>query len=590
METIDGIKKYVVKSVVESAKKNFDIDIAGDLRLEYPPNIELGDFAVNCFGLSKILKKSPAEIAQEIASAIMQDDIIERAQATGPYINIKIKNNILFGAICGEAINKKDSFGSPEIKENERVMVEYLSPNTNKPLHLGHLRNGSLGTAMSRLLLFFGNDVIKANLVNDRGVHICKSMLAWLKWGNGETPESTGEKGDHFVGRWYVRYAIEEEKNLGLADEVQAMLKKWEDGDSETIALWKKMNGWVYDGFAKTYKDFGLEFDEFLYESNTYKSGKDIVANGLEKGIFRKDEKGAIVYDLPIEKFGADENGISKKVTVLRSDGTSVYITQDIGTALLKAKKYHLDRSIYVVGSEQGHHFKCLFEILNALGYEWAKKCHHLSYAMVYLPEGKMKSREGKVVDADNLIEEVKNIVAEEIKQKSKDGNLSEEEIAKRAHIIAIGAIKFYLLRVNPAQDIHFDPKESVSLDGFTGPYCQYAYVRAGSILRRAQKDYSYSGETDFSTLGENEELVLAQKLAQFPEEIAKAKKEYNPSRIAGSIFEIAKAFNQFYHKHKVIGADNQKLEEARMALVKSSAIAIKNGLNLLGIIAIDEM
>lgn len=590
METVSNVKKYVVKSVVESAKKNFDIDIAGDLRLEYPPNIELGDFAVSCFELSKTLKKSPAEIAQKIASAIMQDDIIERAQATGPYINIKIKNNILFGAICGEAINKKDSFGSPEIKENERVMVEYLSPNTNKPLHLGHLRNGSLGTAMSRLLSFFGNDVIKANLVNDRGVHICKSMLAWLKWGNGETPESTGEKGDHFVGRWYVRYAIEEEKNLGLSDEVQAMLKKWEDGDSETIALWKKMNGWVYDGFAKTYKDFGLEFDEFLYESDTYKSGKDIVANGLENGVFRKDEKGAIVYDLPIEKFGADENGISKKVTVLRSDGTSVYITQDIGTALLKAEKYHLDRSIYVVGSEQGHHFKCLFEILNALGYEWAKKCHHLSYAMVYLPEGKMKSREGKVVDADNLIEEVKNIVAEEIKQKSKDGNLSEEEIAKRAHIIAIGAIKFYLLRVNPAQDIHFDPKESVSLDGFTGPYCQYAYVRASSILRRAQKDYSYSGETDFSTLGENEELVLAQKLAQFPEEIVKAKKEYNPSRIAGSTFEIAKAFNQFYHKHKVIGADNQKLEEARMALVKSSAIAIKNGLNLLGIIAIDEM
>lgn len=590
MKNVSDVKKYVVRSIVESVKSNFNIDFAADLRLEYPPNIELGDFAVSGFELSKILKKSPPEIAQKIATAITADDIIEKAQATGPYINIKIKNNILFGAVCSEAINKNDSFGSPETKEGEKVMVEYLSPNTNKPLHLGHLRNGSLGMAISRLFVFFGNDVIKANLVNDRGVHICKSMLAWLRWGNGETPESTGEKGDHFVGRWYVRYAIEEEKDPNLANEVQAMLKKWEDGDPETIALWEKMNGWVYDGFAKTYEDFGLEFDEFLYESNTYKSGKDVVAKGLEKGVFRKDEKGAIIYDLPIEKFGADENGASKKVTVLRSDGTSVYITQDISTALLKAERYHLDRSIYVVGSEQGHHFKCLFEILNALGYEWAKKCHHLSYAMVYLPEGKMKSREGKVVDADNLIEEVKNIVAEEIRQKSKDGNLSEEEIAKRAHIIAIGAIKFYLLRVNPGQDIHFDPKESVSLDGFTGPYCQYAYVRAGSILRRAQKDSLSLDEIDFSVLGENEELTLIQKLAQFPEEMAKAKREYNPSRIAGSVFEIAKAFNQFYHKHKVIGADNQELEKARITLVKSSAIAIKNGLNLLGIIAIDEM
>lgn len=590
MKTIADVKNHIARSVIESVKNNFNTDLAADLRLDYPPNIELGDFAVSGFELSKMLKKSPVEIAQKIATAITADDIIEKAQATGPYVNIKIKNNILFGAVCSEAINRNDSFGSPESKEGEKVMVEYLSPNTNKPLHLGHLRNGSLGMAISRLLSFFGNDVIKANLVNDRGVHICKSMLAWLKWGNGETPESSGEKGDHFVGRWYVRYAIEEEKDPNLTNETQAMLKKWEESDPEIIALWEKMNDWVYDGFAKTYKYFGLEFDEFLYESNTYKLGKDIVAQGLEKGIFREDEKGAIVYDLPIEKFGADENGVSKKVTVLRSDGTSVYITQDIGTALLKAEKYHLDRSIYVVGSEQSHHFKSLFEILNSLGYEWAKKLHHLSYAMVYLPEGKMKSREGKVVDADNLIEEVKNIVAEEIRQKSKDKNLSEEEILKRASVIAVGAIKFYLLRVNPGQDIHFDPKESVSLDGFTGPYCQYAYVRAGSILRNIQKDLPSLGAIDFSVLGASEELLLVQKLMQFPEDVAKAKKEYNPSRIAGIVFEIAKAFNQFYHKHKVMGADSEKLKEARMALVQSSAIAIKNGLNLLGIIAIEEM
>lgn len=590
MTTINELKQKIVEEVEKALEKSFEEKI-DDIKLVFPPNISLGDFTVECFPLSKILKKNPAKIAEILAQKISENKngVIEKAAAVGPYVNVKIYNGILFGSICSEIISRGDLFGNSQSDSGKRVMIEYLSPNTNKPLHLGHARNGSLGMATANLLQATGNSVIKANLINDRGAHICKSMLAWKKWGDGETPESIGMKGDHFVGKWYVRFAQEGEKDAHLNEEVQEMLQKWEAGDPETLELWNKMNQWVYDGFAETYAELGLKFDVFYYESNTYKLGKDIIDQGLKKGVFYKDSRGAIVFDLPPERFGLNKDGSPKKITVLRSDGTSVYITQDLGTALLKVTEHKLDSSIYVVGSEQNHHFKTLFEILEALGYEWARNLFHLSYGMVYLPEGKMKSREGKVVDADNMIQEVVALAAEGIKARNLEKNISEQEISERAGKIGKGAIKFYLLRVNPQQDIYFDPKESISLEGFTGPYCQYAYARISSILKNSG-ELPQMENVEFSRLNSEEERLLAQKLLQFPAEIENAARDLNPSRIANHIFEIAKSFNQFYHKCPVLSAEDKKARDARLILAKSVATVLKKGLNLLGIEVLEKM
>jgi len=470
------------------------------------------------------------------------------------------------------------------------VMVEYLSPNTNKPLHLGHLRNAALGISVSRMLDATGHWLVKSILINDRGVHICKSMLAWERFGKGATPESEGMKGDHFVGKWYVRYAIESEKDSTLEQNIQEMLKKWEAGDPGTLALWKKMNQWVYDGFAETYRRFGMDFDVFYYESETYKLGKDVIAEGLKKDVFAKDERGNIVYHLPQAQFGTEKGGAPKKVTVLRPDGTSLYITQDIGTAILKVTQQKLDSSVYVVGSEQEHHFKCLFSMLGALGYAWASNCCHLSYGMVYLPEGKMKSREGKVVDADDLIAGMAELAEEEIRRRDPERKLSDAEVRHRAAVIGVGAIKYYLLRVRPSQSINFDPAESISFDGFTGPYCQYAYARIFGILEKAGPRGMEGHAVDFALLGNIEELLLLKMLIQFPEEVASGIAEYNPSRVAVHVFNTAKAFNQFYNKHAVLQAGSNELTAARLALIKATAVVLKRGLALLGIGVLENM
>ena len=611
---ISDVKKHILEKtqmVIQKAlgKKTDNLSVV------YPPDVKFGDFSIEFFSVVKeevknlLGKASREEMSKEekishkkemkkgiqdaiakiskLVSNISSDEIIEKVSIVGPYVNYKVNNSVYFGSILSEVIEKGDLFGSSKIGLGQKVMVEYLSPNTNKPLHLGHLRNGSLGMSVSNILSFNGYDVVKSNLVNDRGVHICKSMLAWKKWGQGETPQSAGLKGDHFVGKWYVRYSQEEEKDPSLAEEVQTMLKKWEEGDPETMALWQKMNGWVYDGFAKTYQDFGLEFDTFYYESETYMLGKDIIEEGAEKGVFKRDKKNITTFFLP-EEFGKNKDGSGKRVTVLRSDGTSVYITQDIGTALKKVEDHNLDRSIYVVGSEQIHHFNCLFAILKALGYKWAKNCYHLSYGMVYLPEGKMKSREGKVVDADNLINDVVEIVSDETKKRNPD--ISREELEKRARIIAVGAIKFHLLRVTQVQDIHFDPKESVALDGFTASYCQYAYVRSAAILRAEKSSANEAEAVDYSVLGEREEIVLAQKIAQFPEAVELAGKELNPTRIASYVFDVSQSFSQFYSKHSVLKVEDVQLKKARVELVKAALITIRNALHLLGIETLEEM
>ncbi|MDP2951462.1 MAG: arginine--tRNA ligase, partial [bacterium] len=420
------------------------------------------------------------------------------------------------------------------------------------------------------------------------------SMLAWLKWGQGETPETAKMKGDHFVGKWYVRYAVEEEKDPELKNEIQVMLKKWEQGDKKTMALWEKMNTWVYVGFEETYKRFGLEFDAFFYESQTYKLGKDIVEDGLKKGILQKEEDGSAIAVLPEKEFGLDQNGKLNKKVLLRADGTSVYTTQDLGTAVLKFKKYGLDKSIYVVGSEQDYHFKCLFEILKQLSFDFVKECFHLSYGMVYLPEGKMKSREGKVVDADTLIKEMEEMAKEEIKKRDLKKALSSAEIAERANKIAIGAIKFYLLTPNAKSDIHFDPKESLSFEGKTGPYCQYAFARTRSILRKAksieQKAKSKTKQIDFSLLKEKEALALLQALLKLKTSFKEADKELNPAKLALAVYDLSATFSHFYQQLPIIDIKELKLTQARLKLVEATSRALKEGLNLLGIETLDEM
>jgi arginyl-tRNA synthetase len=586
---VGRLKQHLFEKIAAACRRIFE-HAPGQLDVGFPPDPQLGHFAVGCFPLSKTLRCSPAEIAKTLAAGITTDDVIQAAVASGPYINFTLDPRRLFGDTFAGISPTGQKYGDSRAGEGRRVMVEYLSPNTNKPLHLGHLRNAALGMAVSRMLAAVGHPVVKSILINDRGVHICKSMLAWERFANGATPPSEGVKGDHFVGQWYVRYAIETERDPSLETGIQEMLQKWESGDPHTLALWKRMNQWVYDGFAETYRSFGMEFDVFYYESETYKLGKDVIAAGLRKGIFATDERGNTVFHLPEKDFGLEKNGSPKKVTVLRPDGTSLYITQDIGTAILKVAEHRLDSSVYVVGSEQEHHFKCLFAILNALGYAWAANCRHLSYGMVYLPEGKMKSREGKVVDADDLIAAMQELAEEEIRRRDPERSLSEEEIRRRAEVIGVGAIKYYLLRVRPAQSINFDPAESISFDGFTGPYCQYAYARIFGIIEKAGRRGLLEQEADFGLLGNLEELLLLKMLIQFPEELASGVAEYNPARVAAHVFNTARAFNQFYNKHAVIQADSLPLAAARLALIQATAAVLKRGLELLGIGVLENM
>ncbi len=551
------------------------------LYLDLPPTIDFGDFAVSCFSIAKQFKKSPIVVAEEVVESMRTDGIIASAKAVGPYVNLKLSEGMFFEEACSCDI-------SPSVSTGKRVMVEYLSPNTNKPLHLGHTRNGVLGMAISNILVWAGYTVIKANLINNRGVHICKSMLAWQKLANSETPESAGKKGDHFVGDWYVAFAKAVKDDPSLEEEAQALLLKWEKGDDDTIALWKRMNSWVYAGFAETYKELGFSFDVSYFESDLYLSGKDIVQKGLKQGIFATDETGAIVYMLDPKKFGKSKEGGKKKKVLLRLDGTSVYTTQDLGVALKKAEDYGLDVSVYVVAVEQDDHFKILFDILKTLGYPWANQLHHLSYGMVELPNGRMKSREGTVVDADDLISEVVALATAELR--TKNPGISEEEVIQRAKVIGIGAIKFYLLKSNPKQKIKFDPQESISFDGVTGPYCQYAYARACALINRSS-EWVGLDEIDYTLLGSNpEERALAQQLVLFRGKLVRSAEEYNPSLVTNAVYELAKSFNQWYSKYPVADEGNPNLSKARLALTSKTASVLKVALELLGIEILDRM
>ncbi len=613
------MKQALTELIYRVVAEEFGEDVIKDVSftVSYPPKPDMGDYSTNvAMVVAQKLKLNPKDVAGRLVESLkvhqVESESLERVEALGGFVNFTLKSEIWFKEVLEAVSSEQSAFGTSQSSSPEKIMVEYLSPNTNKPLHLGHLRNGVTGVATINALAAQGHAVTKVGIINDRGVHICKAMLAYSRWGDGSTPESTGKKPDHFVGDWYVRFAQEAVKDPTLETEAQEMLQKWEAGDDQTRELWQTLRQWVLDGWIETEATLGFSYDKPYYESDVYLGGKDLVNQGLSKGVFRKNGKGNVVFDLPELEFGKDEEGNARLITVLRSDGTSLYTTQDLGLAVTRAEEYHLDRLIYIVGSEQRFHFQSLFAILKALGYAWANKLYHLWYGMVYLPDGKMKSREGTVVDADDLVTQMIDLARQEIIDRANRTNgkdvannrIEEVEIERRAKIIALGAIKFYLLKQKPTVDIHFDPKESISFEGHTGPYCQYAYARAKSIERSAEsriknqvvRDPEGSGDPrresriKYELLGDTEERILLQKLESFPEVVSRAAEEYNPALIATHVFETAQAFNSFYTSHPVLQAETTELMSARLRMVDVSAQVIKNGLALLGIEAPEEM
>ncbi len=544
--------------------------VKGEVVLEVPPDPSLGDYAFPCFGLAKEFKKNPQQIAQELAKEL-KAEFLEKVEAKGSYVNFFVNKISLIESTLNMVLKEKQDYGKKN--EGRKIVIEYPSPNTNKPLHLGHVRNILLGSTISRMLRFHENKVFQVNLNNDRGIHICKSMLAYQKWGKGKQPD---KKTDHFVGDWYVRFTKELQNNPGLEKEAQEMLRKWEDGDNETRVLWKKMNSWALQGFNETYKKFNLKFDKEYFESEIYENGKKLVLDGLKNGLFEKDETGAVVADL-------EKEGMDKKV-LLRSDGTSIYMTQDLYLAQLKYKDFKMDKSVYVVASEQNYHFKVLFTLLKKLKMPAAEKCYHLSYGMVYLPEGKMKSREGNVVDADDLVEEIIELAENEIKKRWPE--LKKSEVEKRAKAIGMAALKFHLLKFDPASDITFNPAESISFEGETGPYVQYCIARINSIFRKHGKDVK---KVDFSLLNAPEEFKITKLLHEFPKIVNDAAEQYKLHFITHYLTDLSKAFSNYYEHYPVLKAD-PKIRDARLLLLKAVKEVLALGLGLLDIIILEEM
>jgi arginyl-tRNA synthetase len=537
--------------------------------IEVPPSETLGDFAFPCFSLARVMRKSPAAIALDLKEKMEGAALIEKINAVAGYLNFFIDKKALALGVIEKAGN--DGFGSQT--NGRRVVVEFASPNTNKPLHLGHLRNISIGESVSRLLSFSGATVVRASINNDRGVHICKSMLAYAEFGNGTTPEREGVKSDRFVGDYYVLFARKAKDDASWDERAQELLRKWEANDPATIELWKRMNTWAHDGFTATYRLFGVAFDKEYYESEIYKSGKEIILEGLEKGTFMKRADGAVIADLESESLG-------EKV-LLRADGTSVYIVQDLYLAVLKDNEHAYDLSLYVVGNEQEHHFTVLKALLKKLGLAQGEKIVHLSYGMVELPEGKMKSREGTVVDADDLIRDTQALAKEELRERYA---LSPEAAEDRSLKIALAAIKYQLLKIDYAKNMVFDPKKAISFEGDTGPYLLYSYARASSILRKAAAQPAAA--TVIGALGPGE-IRLVKKLDDFPAAARYAAEKFSPTVIATYAFDLAQAFNEFYHAFPVLGSE---VEGFRLALVKSFRGVLKRCLWLLGIEEIEEM
>ncbi len=552
-----------------------------------------GDYTLVTFPYIKAAKTTPEKTGELIGEAILKaNPAITKFNVVKGFLNFSLANDFWVSEF--KNISKTANYGvKPANSSGKQVMLEYSSPNTNKPLHLGHVRNNLLGYSVATILKTQGHDVIKVNLVNDRGIHICKSMLAWKLFGNNETPESTGLKGDHLVGKYYVIFdkeykkqvqelvekgntKEEAEKQAPIMLQTQQMLLQWEAGDTEIIELWKKMNNWVYDGFKVSYKKLGVDFDKMYYESNTYLLGKEIVQEGLAKHVFYKKENNSVAIDLTNE-------GLDEKV-VLRSDGTSVYITQDLGTAIERFKEFpKIGQMIYTVGNEQDYHFKVLFKILQKLGYDWANECYHLSYGMVELPEGKMKSREGTVVDADDLMDGMIETAKETTEASGKIVEFPQEEKDELFKTIGMGALKYFILKVDPKKKMLFDPKESIDLHGNTGPFIQYAHARIKSILR----DYNQPTETisipDNLQLHEKEKELIKHQY-DFPKILEESADTYNPAVVANYIYDLAKLFNQFYNECSVLKEENSSIKQFRIKLIETTSNIIKNGMLCLGI------
>jgi arginyl-tRNA synthetase len=554
------------------------------LVVQKPPKADLGDLAFPFFAFAKLFRTSPHNLVETIIERVESSKgrPIGRLVASGPYVNVFLDSKVLGDDLFKHVHEKREKFGHTRSLQGRRVMVEFSCPNTNKPLHLGHLRNDALGQSISALLKANGAEVHKVNLINNRGVHICKSMLAYQKYGKGETPESSKIKGDHLVGDYYVKFAQWEKEDPEATTLAQQMLKKWEQGDTEVLDLWEQMNRWTLDGIGETYERTGVSFDRYYYESDTYTLGRDIVLEGLEKGIFYKEEDGSIWVDL-------EEIKLDKKV-LLRKDGTSLYLTQDIGTAISRHEDWPFDSLTYVVASEQSYHFTVLFYVLKKLGYSWAQQLHHLAYGMVNLPDGKMKSREGNVVDADDLLDQLSELARSEIVAKEREDMV--DDVDKTSEAIALGALNYYLLQVNPLKDMVFNPAESISFNGNTGPYLQYMGARISSMVKtfNQMKEEYTDIAFDASRLSLSEERELMVLLASFSEVVDQAAKELNPSLVTTYLYDLSRLFSRYYHEYPILKLEDKVLVKARFTLVSMVLQVFKNAYDLVGIPFLESM
>jgi arginyl-tRNA synthetase len=648
MTNMTHIRACLIESIQAAVQQSFP-DVAANilpLNLEQPPQAGMGEFAFGCFPLTRLTGRPPKEIAETLQVGLtnLKNPLLDRIEASGPYLNLFINRAEFTRLVCQDVLTNQARFGTWPGQPRATIMIEYSAPNTNKPLHIGHVRNNLIGMTMSKMLEFAGYKVVKANLVNDRGIHICKSMLAYQEWGQGQTPQSEGIKGDHFVGKFYVRFeqelkkereayfgqhnldpALLDQKKFGeltesltkeakvalkqktkelenafyaesrLYQAAQRMLKLWEEGDEATRAIWKQMNGWVYDGFKETYQVLGCEFDTWYFESDLYTLGKEEVKRGLLAGVFEERPDGSIWVTAERMKtvWPKSEKKQPEDKILLRGDGTSVYITQDIGTAIKKFRDFAIDSSIYVVADEQRDHFLNLFAILKLLGYDWAERCYHVSYGMVTLPKGmgKIKSREGTAVDADDLISEMTTL-AKEI-MLAGDVFVAPEKIDETSRAVALAALKVFILRVNRNKNIQFDPQSEIALTGDTGPAIQMSYARICSILRKASElGIVPAANSDFGLIIDELEFPLIRQIYNFPDMIQNVAKNYDSSLLVSYLFELSQAFARFFtdKNHSVIHAETPALKQARLTLCKVVQQTLENGLTLLGIRAIERM
>ena len=591
-----NIENIIQKAAIEAIKALYDTDVTpAQITLQKTKRDFEGHYTLVTFPLLRISKKKPEETGEEIGKYLVENSpMVTDYNVIKGFLNLTIAPSVWVQML--DYINNHPDFGfTPVTDDSPLFMVEYSSPNTNKPLHLGHIRNILLGHSLSEVLTANGKRVVKTNIVNDRGIHICKSMLAWQKWGNGATPESTGKKGDHLIGDYYVLFdqkhkaeieQIREEKKITaeeaeeqstLMEEARAMLRDWEAGDEATVELWKKMNSWVYDGFDATYEQLGVTFDKIYYESDTYLVGRDEVMRGLDQNIFYKKEDESVWADLSVEN-------LDHKI-LLRSDGTSVYMTQDIGTAKLRFDDYPIDTMIFVVGNEQNYHFQVLSVLLDKLGYEFGKGLVHFSYGMVELPDGRMKSREGTVVDADDLMREMIETARKTSDELGKLDAISEEEANEIVRMVGLGALKYFILKVDPKRNMTFNPEESIDFNGNTGPFIQYTHARIQSILRNAvERDIDINAPLKGDITLTDKEQALVQMLTEFETVVKQAGSEYNVSLIGNYVYDLVKEYNQFYHDHPILREEDENIRLFRILLSKNIAHTVKRGMKLLGI------